>query len=383
MATKNGGEVRYRFEDECNMGGVMVKGTSEFTVYGQYSNVPPGELVIEDNGDKHFSSPDYNYSFRYKDGLFARWGKTVSDDPQVAPAPEILDIEVTTICGGVGKEGPCPFCYKSNTAKGSNMSFATFKTIIDKMPANLTQIAIGADAKCESNPDIWQMMEYCRSKKIVPNITVADISEDAAIMLAKYCGAVAVSRYANKEYCYDSIAKLTRLGMKQVNIHIMLSQETLANVIETVNDYGKDERLSKLNAIVLLSLKKKGRGKGFTPLTQEQFKSIVDLAFDKKVPIGFDSCSAHKFLKAVEGRVDYKKLEMLCEPCESTCFSSYCDVDGDFYPCSFCEGIEGWEKGVSIKDCESFTDGVWNNERVKAFRDKLLAKGRQCPVYEV
>ena len=54
-------------------------------------------------------SPDYNWSFNPDDGTFIRWGKTLTDDPEFSPyGPEILDIEVSTIC-----TRGCKFCYKS------------------------------------------------------------------------------------------------------------------------------------------------------------------------------------------------------------------------------------------------------------------------------
>ena len=69
-------------------------------------------------------------------------------------------------------------------------------------------------------------MEYCRENGVIPNITVAQIDDTVAKKLSELCGAVAVSRYAYKDACYDSVNKLTYLGMKQVNIHQMISQET-------------------------------------------------------------------------------------------------------------------------------------------------------------
>lgn len=95
--------------------------------------------MMEKGVNKMLISDEYNYVFNKVNGNFARWGKTQEDDPTMAPfGPEILDIEVTTICGGVpNKEGivsPCAFCYKSNGPKGINMSFETFKEIIDKLP---------------------------------------------------------------------------------------------------------------------------------------------------------------------------------------------------------------------------------------------------------
>ncbi len=342
--------------------------------------------VAENEGAKIVSSKHYNYVFNKNSGFFARWGETKDHDPQYsAIGPEILDIEVTTSCKGPGGK-LCKFCYKSNTPNGKNMSLETFKTILNKMPRTLTQCAFGADAQAESNPDLWAMMEYCRENEynqIVPNITVADITDWVADKLVHYCGAVAVSRYTDKDICYDSVKKLTDRGLKQTNIHIMLSNETFDQVIETIKDYKSDDRLSKLNAIVLLSLKQKGRGETHTPLSVEQFKVIVDMAFELGSPIGFDSCSCHKFLQAIKGREDYDRLDMLAEPCESTCFSSYVDVDGVFFPCSFTPDPDNWAEGMNVTECEDFVKDIWNSDRVIAFRENLLKCGRDCPLYEV
>ena len=333
---------------------------------------------------KVYNSPDYNFIFNPNNGFFARWGKTKEDDPAFSPhGNEILDIEITDICKGPGGV-PCPFCYKSNNPKNTNnMTLDMFKDVMAKMPKTLTQIAIGADAQATANPDIWKMMEHSRSLGIVPNITVADISDDTADKLSSLCGAVAVSRYVNKNYCYDSIKKLVDRGMKQINIHIMISEETYDQIFETFYDYiDGEERLNGLNAIVLLSLKTKGRGESFTPLSQKKFSKLVNFAMENNIPIGFDSCSCHKFLESIKERGDYKHLEMMSEPCESTCFSAYVNCKGDFFPCSFAEGEGEWKTGIHVPDCEDYK-GFWNQSKTENFRKILLGNGRHCPLFEV
>lgn len=326
-------------------------------------------------------SPDYNYLFNLSTGYFLRWGKTEADDPELAPGPEILDIEITTICAN-----GCPFCYKGNTGTGSNMSFETFKTILDKFPPTLTQLAFGADANATSNPDLWKMADYARSKFVIPNITVANISDDTADRLVKVMGAVAVSRYANKNPCYDSIKKLTDRGMKQVNIHNMICEETFDQTMETIHDMKTDPRLAKMNALVMLSLKRKGRGEyGFTPLAQNRFNLLVQSAVDAGINYGFDSCGSSKFINYLETEnpIHRKQLEMSVEPCESGLFSTYINVDGVYAPCSFCEGVEGWEQGIDMKTVENFSKDVWFSPRLAEWRKRLLDNKRGCPIYDI
>lgn len=339
--------------------------------------------IKEDKTYKVLSSPDYNYVFNKRNGLFARWGSTKEKDPDYCEfGAEILDIEVTTKCSGPGGK-LCPFCYKSNNPNGTNMPFSTFKKIMDRMPDTLTQIAFGADAQATSNPDLFKMMEYARYKNVIPNITVADISNETATKLVNLCGAVAVSRYADYDICYNSVEKLAKRGLKQVNIHYMLSKETYKDAFKTIDDYQNDPRLKGLNAIVFLSLKQKGRGTKFNTVTQEDFKKLIEYAYKKKAPIGFDSCSANKFLQAIAGREDYGEVAMLVEPCESSCFSSYINTEGKFFPCSFAEGQGEWVEGIDVTDCNNFVDDIWNHPRVKSFRKTLIGCERNCPLFNV
>jgi hypothetical protein len=346
-------------------------------------------VVIDSDFYKLAAGPDYNYVFNKKNGDFARWGSTLDEDPQFSPiGGEILDIEVTTKCKGINGK-LCPFCYKSNTPHGKNMTFETFKGIMGKMGKQLTQVAFGADSQATSNPDLWRMAEHCRSMGIVPNLTVADVSDEVADKLVNVMGAVAVSRYDDKDVCYNSIKRLTDRGLTQCNMHFMISEETYDKCIETLNDILQDKRLEKMNAIVLLSLKKKGRGEGFTNLSQDKYNHIVQYCIDNQISFGMDSCGAKKFLDAVKEHPKYEDFKVVTEPCESTNFSQYIDVEGDFYPCSFCEKIEGWDNGINVTKCSDFINDIWYNGRVKSFRDTLndncdnCHKARECPIYTI
>ena len=354
--------------------------------------------IFENEEMKLLRSEDVNFNFNKKTGLMMTWGKTVEEDPSYSPyGPFIADIEVTTICNGVtgkdGKASVCQFCYKSNTPNGINMSLEDFKKVFHNLPRTITQIAFGADSHATSNPDLFKMMEYCRNNNynyVVPNITVAEISDETADKLAANCGACAVSRYSNKDVCYDTIKKLTDRGMTQVNIHIMISDQTFDNVMETLQDRLVDSRLSKMNAIVLLSLKQKGRGKSFTSLSLEKFKQIVDFAITNNIAIGFDSCSAYKFLQSVKDHTNYKQYEMCAEPCESGLYSLYSNAEGKFFPCSFSEDTEGWFEGLDLKNCKNFLKDVWFHPKTVAFREKLLNTiknnsigCRECPLFKV
>jgi len=355
---------------------------------------------------KKVRSKYYNYDFNTESGLLIRWGETFATehDPIMSPiGPEIADIEISTICNGIGKNmdsrHPCPWCYKSNTGCGDNMSFETFKIIFHKLQRNLTQIAFGI-GDIDGNPDLWKIMEYCRNNdynKVIPNITVngMGITEEVAERLARLCGAVSVSRYHIPDVCYDAVDKLVKAGLKQVNIHQLFAEETVDSCYKLFDDIKNDPRLSGLKSVVLLLLKPKGDRNKFHSVTDiNKFKALFEEAQKREISIGMDSCSAPFMLKTA---IDTNQREVIpsVEPCESTLFSIYINSEGDVYPCSFTEGTAGWENGISMIDASDFMKDVWFSDKLMKWRNGLVSSAskcieceaqsvcRSCPIYDI
>lgn len=169
-----------------------------------------------------------------------------------------------------------------------------------------------------------------------------------------------------------------------INIHMLLSDETYDMVLETIADMKNDPRLAKMNAIVFLSLKPKGRGVKYNSLTMAQFKSVIDFSLESGINFGFDSCSANKFLATVKDSPNFKQYETNAEPCESSLFSTYIDVQGKFFPCSFSPDTDLWgSEGIDVANCEDFMKDVWYNERTNEFRKSLLGNHRSCPLFKI
>ena len=356
--------------------------------------VPVGRMIDTPEW-KVFRSKEANFNFNKVNGYTEMWGATTNDDVEVWPFPNILDIEISESCKGPNNR-PCSFCYKASTPSSyNNMSLETFKSIIDKMPW-LQQLAIGTDAHGTENPALFEMMEYSRSKGIIPNITLADVSTEVADKMAKVAGAVAVSVYkhAGFDVAYDSIKRLIDAGKQnnrvdfKINIHFMVSAKTISDAYKVADAYHNDSRLQGMGAIVFLGLKTKGRGSKFDTVTHEEFKSLVDYCLEKKVPFGFDSCSGPAFAEAIKDHERVEQMMQSTEPCESTCLSSYINADGNFFPCSFTEGEGPWKGGINVMEAEDFVDDVWNHERTVSFREQLIGNKdsngcRNCPVYAV
>ena len=334
------------------------------------------EHVTEEGNAKLFKSFKYNYVYDKISGRFARWGSTPEEDPAYGPSPEIADIEISVD----GCPENCAFCYKDNKpTKPTNMKVATFKQILDKMPKALTQIALGITGM-RTNPDLIPIMEACREKGVVPNFTLtgSDLTKDLATKSAKLAGALAVSVHlGKKDLCYETVRLYNALGQKQVNIHLMLAQETEDFAYDVMDDVKNDKRLKNLNALVFLGVKPKGRAKGsFHTLSQPGYDKLVDHCLQNEMRFGFDSCSAPKFESAVtRAKVsnEFKKaMKMRSESCESDLFSCYINVKGEFWHCSFAEE-EPTFGSVNVLEAEDFVRDVWYAKEVMDFRTRSLA----------
>ena len=335
---------------------------------------------------KVFRSEDYNYNFNLRTGLMARWGRNKKDDPIMSPyGPELADIEISTICNGPDGR-VCSFCYKSNTPKGKNMTLSTFKKVFksltnDKPSSLLSQIAFGVGT-LSANKDLWDIMNHCRENNVIPNITINGykITDDDVNKLSYYCGAVAVSNYEPKDICYNTVRRLLDAGIKQTNIHMMASSQSYDRCFELIDDYTTDKRLKGMGALVFLGCKEKGKRNADTSLkSNAKYKRLIDYAIKKGAKIGFDSCSAPSFLEAVKDTADFGYYSQLAESCESSRFSIFCNVDGEIFPCSFCEGNPGWETGIDLlNDGRDFIDIWLNDDKLVEWRKKLTATNKKC-----
>jgi len=321
--------------------------------------------------------------------MFIRKGRTVNEDPKFSPrGPEIADIEVSTVCHGPVNEGssPCPWCYKSNTDQGRNMSLETFQTVIKNINSenNLTQVALGI-GDIDGNPDLFDMMRFCRMCNIIPNITIngARLSNEIVFNLQNLCGGISVSHY-DDDLCFTAIERLQKNKPEnlQINIHKILSEETFDECIRLKKVISETPSLSSV-AIIFLMLKPVGERNTLTCIRDMgRFEELYIRC--PEVQIGFDSCSAPISYHYSKSEREY----MYIEPCESTLFSCYINVDGISFPCSFVEQLDyymGMDLSKPVKDS---LNNWWFGEEYNNFRRKVIstqeANGcRYCPFFDI
>lgn len=393
-------------------------------------------LVVDQDNIKVLRSPRYNFFFNRSNGMFVRWGnsnKELPSDYRVSSfeaklykiwstiygadvvggfipfvqnlqddgddmvfLPNIADIEISTKCIGVSINGtmpsPCKMCYKSNTNNGKYMSTDDFAKIIDKLSPTCAQVALGIGNI--DQPNLFDIMDVCINKNVVPNITINGygMTDDLYDKLSTRCGAISVSFY-DKDLCFNTIHELATVrGMSQVNIHAYIADETYESVLQLIDDLQKDDRVKNMNALVLLQAKIKGNAKinNHKQLSQEKFNILSQKLLKSGITYGSDSCGAFKTLESFKNEPNVKELEDSVISCESTIESCYINVDGDYFPCSFSEGVDSnglnWKTGLSVLKCDNFFEDIWFNERTRQFSKSVLECRKckkSCPIYEI
>jgi len=300
-----------------------------------------------------------------------------------------------------------------------------FKQILDIMPKTLMQIAFGITDN-GANKYMYDMFRYCRDKDVVPNYTShgLDVTKQDAHLTAKLCGVVGVSvtpdlqndklndklHKGRLETKYDAVARLKDSGMQHINLHYVVSNETVPYIPNLIESVRHDPRLQGIDAILFLAYKPKGRNEGYSPIQNISIiRDIITECFSQNVKIGMDSCSAPMFLKSIEDHTNKKLIMSMVEPCEAGLFNAYIDVVGALHPCSMIPGTnkEIWNTGIplhtyiaqgKIRTHADFIANVWRHERLHEWRRLLIHSSdtescksecafhgvcRSCPIFDI
>jgi len=334
----------------------------------------------------------YNCFFSKLDGFNLRFGKTLDEDPICCElGPEILDLEVC-VNGCVPVKGSinCRYCYKNNTnAAPVNMTFEKFEDIVKRFPINLSQIAFGITG-LQTNPDLPKMFEQCRQLGIIPNLTTvgADLNDKMKDMVCRLAGACAVSCYTGaKELCYKTIKSLHDYAQEKygrdlhVNMHLLVSKDNMEHVREVLRDIS-EKKVPGLKSVVFLRIKPKGRAAKMDCIVpMDIYREIVSFSMEHGISFGFDSCSATPVIEVLKEK-GHPELCSCCEPCESSKLSSYINVYGEYWSCSFAEGLRDFINPIDVCSYETVTEW-WNSDEVKNIRFCSSPKHKSCPIFDL
>ena len=326
--------------------------------------------------DKVFRNQDYEIFFNTKQGIEILRGANGKEDPFVLRMASLLDIGVMGTC-----KHKCPFCYQGHVDR-PNMKLSDFKKIIDEAAYHVNQVALGGRGDPNHHENFKEIIEYCRSKNVVPNYTTSGIGlTDEHVEISKMCGAVAVSDYG-QEYTYKALQKFIDAGVK-TNIHQIFSYKSFSRCTNEIlglipEDWNFD--YEKLNAVIFLLFKPQGAGKKLLEdvPTKEQIQTLASYIFNpkSKFKIGMDSCLVNHVIKY--GNPTPAQLESI-DTCEASRMSAYITPDMKFMPCSFADESK-WAIPIDYNTKRNLHE-IWNNtEPFIKFREILEKQRDKCPL---
>lgn len=323
--------------------------------------------------DKVFKNDKYELSFNSKTGLEVLKGINGNEDPFMTDLPTMLD------CGIMGHcKNNCEFCYQGDKYQ-ENMKLEDFKQIIDELKYHTNQVALGGRGNPEDHKDFKEILKYSRENGIVPNYTTAGnyITPEIVQISKEYSGAVAISFY-NRPFTYKALDMFIE-GEVKTNIHLIYSSKShdlAMRILKGEDVWDNKINLKKLNAIIFLLFKPKGKGANLPewfPLKNqiEEFGHLIGKA-KTKFKIGVDSCLINHILKFADFN---EQQRMSVDTCESGRMSVYITPDMKLVPCSFADhDLYGCDiKNHKIKD-------VWEKAKpFQKFREILKENSKSCP----
>lgn len=284
---------------------------------------------------KHFKG--YNFIGIPETGFTLRWGDDLSQNPYMAPWPELADISISNYC-----TNGCIYCYRSSNEKGQFMSLEDYNHVLQELTqdkyGSIFQVALGGGEPL-LHPDFNEIIKTTREEYgIIPNYTTCGkfFTPQNLETTRKYCGAVAISWDPYREdLTLDELSRLGKLLKDEkikANIHYVISETTINDATQILR--GKyDKYLKSFNAIIFLTYKPVGRANAKDTLKSSHLLQSFLVMVDKPVTtlkIGFDACFVPVLLKTTN--MD----KTLIDSCECGFFSVYIDENMNVSPCSFC-----------------------------------------------
>ena len=150
-------------------------------------------------------------------------------------------------------------CYQDGLHKNQpNMTLIDYRWIVDQCQGRMFQIALGGRGDPDMHEHFEDILSYSREHDIVPNLTTSGfgLTESKAVIMKKYCGAVAVSWYRS-DYTLKAIRLLVDKGIK-TNIHFVLGNSSIDEAYRILTEELIPEGV---NRIIFLLHKPVGLGK--------------------------------------------------------------------------------------------------------------------------
>lgn len=308
----------------------------------------------------YFNSENGDY---FRSGILDDAGNDTGFDPFMASFPHLLDIGIMGHCVH-GLEGKCRLsgtqCYQmGGSINKPNMSLDAYKAIIEQCKGKVYQVALGGRGDPNQHESFEEILKVTRASGIVPNLTTSGygLTEQHADVIAKYCGAAAVSYYKTS-YMRRAIEMLSSRKIP-TNLHFVLGSNNIEEAIEMLSE----NKIPKgIDRVVFLLHKPIGYG-GKERVLQTGDPRVIqffDLLTRPDIAerTGFDSC-------CVPGIVTFATAVSpeSFDACESGRFSAYIGPDLMMRPCSFDQTGQNSVDLKRITIAEAWTSSVFNTFR--------------------
>jgi radical SAM protein with 4Fe4S-binding SPASM domain len=328
---------------------------------------------IKDSKYNFVSYFDSDTGFYVRTGILDSNGVDTGVNPFMASFPQLLDIGLMGHCSH-GLSGLCKEtgiqCYQSGmNINQPNMLYQEFKHIADESEGKVFQFALGGRGDPELHENFEKILEYCREKNIVPNITTSGylLTKEKAAIIKEYCGAAAVSWY-RKDYSFKAINLLLDSGIK-TNIHFVIGNDSIDEAIDLL----ENEKFPKgINRVIFLLFKPVGQGSLSNILLSKDKRTKYFFNLMNKPNIqdiaGYDSC-------CIPGIVNYSyEIDPdSFDTCEGSRFSAYITPDMKILPCSFDQDMR-WAVDLNNKTIEE----AWKDPIFDDFRTNLKNACNNC-----
>ncbi len=308
--------------------------------------------IFENENKKYIVCNNYNCILDKKSNSFIRCGNTINEIP-ISGSIEYIDVELSNIYTNIKKY---PFLFKTKPLNNEKyLNFNIFKKIINVLPKSLNHINFISDPECKTNPNLWDILEYCKLKNITTSITVDNIDKETARRLSTLCKIISVNTHQDKNICYNTIKNISDFNIKPI-LNILVSKETHHIIIRIINDYHKDSRLSNLSNLYLIGLKKIENWRFLNDIDKKRLNDIIKNMLENNIPFNTDCQLTPYVISKYKNKLNqYHNMQFI--QCEAFTFSAYIDVYNYIFPCRYYIPTNHFW-GFNILDFDKY----WNNE---------------------
>lgn len=178
----------------------------------------------------------------------------INFDTYIASAPELVDIKLTDWC-----DLACKFCYQDSTKKGLHAPLAAIKAIIDDLShAGVFEVALGGGEPM-SHPNFGEILDYCRTKNIVPNFTTRNYKALATPEFKAYadkCGSIGIS-IATPDDVSDLMQYDDKITAQNCSLQVAMGAQSPGDFASMLTLL---EETRSFSGVILLGYKDTGRG---------------------------------------------------------------------------------------------------------------------------